>query len=327
MRRFEAEKSKAQNRNPGMLNETDYLMLVDDRLRQGALRFKRSNSDEFLSSSGRTVPLLTDLPKLLAASSNILNNEELSEDLQLLLAPGSSLGGARPKACVSDRDGNLYIAKFCQKNDEFSIVLWEAVALTLAKSAGINVSEWSLINDIIIIKRFDRKKSTRVPFLSAMSMLGANDNDSDHSYIEIADAIRQYGASPKSDLRELWRRIIFSVFISNTDDHLRNHAFLYETGKGWKLSPAYDLNPNPYGNALSLNISETDNSLSAELALSVADGFQLSLKDAKEIIKEVRRSVKNWRTVAANLGITGKEIKIMEKCFERKYPVDSDRAI
>jgi serine/threonine-protein kinase HipA len=311
MRRFEAERCREQN--PRTLNEIDYLILVDDNLRQGALRFRKPNSDKFLSSSAKTVPLLTDLPKLLAASANILDNVELSEDLRLLLAPGSSLGGARPKACVRDENGSLYIAKFSQKTDEFSVVPWEAVALTLAKNAGIDVPEWRLTKDAIIIKRFDRKKQTRIPFLSAMSMLGADDNDSGHSYLEIADAITRYGASPKNDLRELWRRIVFSILISNTDDHLRNHAFLYEIGKGWKLSPAYDLNPSPYGKkALSLNISETDNSLSLELALSVMNYFQLSMKDTNSIMEEVKLSVKNWRNVAADLGVNGQEIKIME---------------
>jgi serine/threonine-protein kinase HipA len=317
MRRFEAERCRELKQNPRTLNETDYLTLVDDNLRQGALRFKKPNSDMFLSSSAKTVPLLTDLPKLLAASANILDNAELPEDLRLLLAPGSSLGGARPKACVRDEKGNLCIAKFSQKNDEISVVLWEAVALTLAKNAGIDVPEWRLTKDAIIIKRFDRKKQTRIPFLSAMSMLEAGDNDSEHSYLEIADAITRYGTSPKNDLRELWRRIVFSILISNTDDHLRNHAFLYETGKGWKLSPAYDLNPSPHGkNALSLNISETDNSLSLELALSVVNHFLLSAKDASNIIEEVKLSLKNWRDVSADLGITGREIKTMEKAFE-----------
>jgi serine/threonine-protein kinase HipA len=316
MRRFEAEKNKTKNHNPKSLNEIDYLMLVDDGLRQGSLRFKKPNCEEFLSSSGKSVPLLADLPKLLAASNNVLDNTEISEELRLLLAPGSSLGGARPKACV--RDGSdLYIAKFSRKDDDFSVVLWEAVALTLAQNAGINVPEWRVQNDMIIIKRFDRKKQKRIPFLSAMSMLGASDNDANRSYLEIADAITQHGASPKNDLTELWRRIVFSILISNTDDHLRNHAFLYEPGKGWKLSPAYDLNPTPYGkNMQSLNISETDNTSSIELALSVAEYFQISAKEAKNIINEVSSAVKNWKSVALNLNICAKEIGFMENAFK-----------
>jgi serine/threonine-protein kinase HipA len=236
MRRFEAEKSKAKHEKPRTLNEIDYLTLVDDKLRQGSLRFKKPNRDEFLSSFDKSVPLLTDLSKLLAASNGVLSNSEIPEELRLLLAPGSSMGGARPKACVRDRDGDLCIAKFSRKDDEYSVVLWEAVALTLAKNAGVNVPEWRAQKDAIIIKRFDRKKQKRIPFLSAMSMLGASDNESGRSYLEIADALARYGASPKIDLAELWRRIVFSTLISNTDDHLRNHAFLYETGKGWRLS-------------------------------------------------------------------------------------------
>jgi serine/threonine-protein kinase HipA len=316
IRRFEAEKSKAIHQKPRQLNEIDYLMLVNDRLRQGSLRFKRGNGEEFLSSDIKTVPLLTDLSKLLAASHHVLENNEMSEELRLLLAPGSSLGGARPKACVQDKYGNLHIAKFSRKDDEFSVVLWEAVALTLAKDAGITVPQWRVQKDMIIIRRFDRNRQKRLPFLSAMSMLGANDNDSGHSYLEIADALTQYGASPRVDLAELWRRIVFNVFISNTDDHLRNHAFLYEVGRGWKLSPAYDLNPNPYGkNALSLNISETDSTQSLDLALSVAEYFHLTMKEAQTIIEETSCAVKNWRNVARSLNASNRKIEFMENAF------------
>jgi serine/threonine-protein kinase HipA len=316
MKRFEAEKSKMTHQKPCQLNEIDYLMLVDDKLRQGSLRFKRANGEEFLSSGVKTIPLLTDLSKLLAASHHVLENNEMSEELRLLLAPGSSLGGARPKACVQDNDGNLHIAKFSRKDDEFSVVLWEAVALTLAKDAGIAVPQWQAQKDMIIIRRFDRNRQKRVPFLSAMSMLGASDNDSGHSYLEIADALTQYGASPRGDLAELWRRIVFNILISNTDDHLRNHAFLYEVSRGWRLSPVYDLNPNPYGkNVLSLNISETDCTQSLDLVLSVAEYFRLTMKEAQTIVEEVSCAVKNWRNVAQILNISSREIELMENAF------------
>ncbi|MDR1208326.1 MAG: type II toxin-antitoxin system HipA family toxin [Holosporales bacterium] len=317
MRRFEADRNKTQQQKPHQLNEIDYLILVNDKLRQGALRFKRANGEEFLSSDVKTVPLLTDLSKLLAASHHVLENEEISEELRLLLAPGSSLGGARPKACVQDSAGNLHIAKFSRKDDEFSVVLWEAVALTLAKDAGIVTPQWQVQKDMIIIRRFDRNGQKRVPFLSAMSMLGASDNESGHSYLEIADALTQYGASPRSDLAELWRRIVFNILISNTDDHLRNHSFLYEVGMGWKLSPAYDLNPVPYRrNALSLNISETDSTQSLDLALSVAEEFYLTMDEAKTILLEVSGAVKNWKNVAHSLKISNREIELMENAFD-----------
>ena len=313
MRKFEIERAKNKCESPKNLNEIDYLLLVNDHLRQGALRFKYSNGDEFLSSSKKSIPLLIDLPKLLSASNKIINNSELSEDLQLLLDPGSSLGGARPKASVIDETGNLCIAKFPQKNDEISVVLWEAVALTLAKKSGINVSDWRIEKGALIVKRFDRIGENRVPFLSAMSMLGANDNDN-HSYLEIVDAITQFGSSPKQDMGELWRRIVFSILIMNTDDHLRNHAFLYDIGKGWRLSSAYDLNPSYYKKgSLSLCISETDNTASIELALSVVKYFQLTQKEAKEILSEVQSGISKWQEIAKNLGIKSKEIQQMSE--------------
>jgi serine/threonine-protein kinase HipA len=316
MRRFEAEKSKKTHQKPRQLNEIDYLTLVNDELRQGSLRFKRSDGGDFLSSDLKTVPLLTDLSRLLSASRSILENKEVEQELRLLLAPGSSLGGARPKACVSDNNGNLHIAKFSRKDDEFSVVLWEAVALILARDVGITVPQWQLQKDMIIIQRFDRYKKQRIPFLSAMSMLGASDNESGHSYLEIADAIIQYGAYPKNDLAELWRRIVFNILISNTDDHLRNHAFLYEVGKGWKLSPVYDINPDSCGkNALSLNISETDCTQSLDLALAAAEYFHLTMTEVKTIVEEVARAVQNWRNVARSLNINNREIELMENAF------------
>ena len=171
------------------------------------------------------------LPKLLSATERFLEDDESADDLKLLLAPGSSLGGARPKASVHDRDGTLAIAKFPRKDDEFNIVVWEAVALTLARNAGIKVPLWRLENilekPVLIIKRFDRSNNGRIPFLSAMSMLDAQDNEQ-HSYLEIAYALAQNGAAPVDDMEELWRRIVFTVMISNTDNHLRNHGFVYE---------------------------------------------------------------------------------------------------
>lgn len=164
---------------------------------------------------------------MLSATESVAEHSETEEDLRLLLAPGSSLGGARPKASIRDRDGHLAIAKFPRKDDEYSTVLWEAVALTLAEKAGILIPSWRLEpvakKPALIIRRFDRAQHRRIPFLSAMSMLGAGDNEQ-HSYLELVDALRQHGASPKKDGLELWRRVVFSILISNTDDHLRNHG-------------------------------------------------------------------------------------------------------
>ena len=323
MRRYEAQIAKDENRSPRTLNEIDYLLYVNDYARQGALRFRAEDNNDFLFPGNlKSIPPLVNLTKLLAATEKVVDFEERNSDLQLLLAPGSSLGGARPKASVIDKDGNLCIAKFPKKDDYTNNVLWEAVALTLAKKCGLNVQEWSLHKvekkNVIVLKRFDRNGNTRIPFLSAMSMLNAIDNDSQtHSYLDIADAIRQNGATPKEDLKELWKRIVFSILISNTDDHLRNHGFLYVNEAGWKLSPLYDVNPScDNKNVLSTYITETDNSQSLDLALEVCEYFEISIENAKTIILDMKNKIKNWKTVAKQFGLSKSEIDKMEVAFK-----------
>ena len=323
MRRYEAQIAKDENRSPRTLNEIDYLLYVNDYARQGALRFRTEDNNDFLFPGNlKSIPPLVNLTKLLAATEKVVDFEERNSDLQLLLAPGSSLGGARPKASVIDKDGNLCIAKFPKKDDYTNNVLWEAVALTLAKNCGLNVQEWSLHKagkkNVIVLKRFDRNGNTRIPFLSAMSMLNAIDNDSQtHSYLDIADAIRQNGATPKEDLKELWKRIVFSILISNTDDHLRNHGFLYVNEAGWKLSPLYDVNPScDNKNVLSTYITETDNSQSLDLALEVCEYFEISIETAKTIILDMKNKIKNWKTVAKQFGLSKSEIDKMEVAFK-----------
>ena len=322
MRRYENQLAKKENRSPRTLNEIDYLLFVNDTARQGALRFKTENSEEFLYPSNiKTIPPLIDLTKLLTATEKIIENNEKENDLQLLLAPGSSLGGARPKASVSDKNGDLCIAKFPKKDDFTNNVLWEGVALTLANFCGLNVQEWSIQKagkkNVILVKRFDRKGKVRIPFLSAMSMLNAIDNDTQiHSYLDIADAIRQYGSDTKEDLIELWKRMAFSILISNTDDHLRNHGFLYTGHNGWKLSPLYDVNPSPDNkNALSTYITQTDNAQDTELALSVCEYFGLNINCAKQIIIDMKSIIKNWQNIAKQLGLNKSEIVKMESAF------------
>lgn len=322
MRRYEAKLAKEENRPSKTLNEIDYLLGVNDIARQGALRFKLAADGDFLTTEANPVPPLVDIKKLLAAADNIENENENFEDIKLLLMPGSSLGGARPKASVIDKDGNLSIAKFPKNSDTYNLVLWEAVALTLAKKAGLNTQEWHLEKignkDVIIMKRFDRKEKIRVPFLSAMSMLNAIDNDERaYSYMEIADVIRLYGANPKVDLAELWKRIVFSIMISNTDDHLRNHGFLYESEMGWRLSPVYDINPNPQNaGVLTTYISEDNNSADTDLALSVAEYFGLNGKDAKLILNNIKNAVQNWQNTAKSFGIKRSEIEQMKNAFK-----------
>src|ERR1035437_8101683 len=282
MMRAETRRARDAGEPPNTLWEADYLLLVDDETRQGALRFSDQEDGPFLRQvvDHRTPPLI-ELPALLAASDHVSDEVETDEDLRLLLAPGSSLGGARPKASVRDSDGQLAIAKFPHHNDSINTVLWEAVAFRLASAAGITTAigrvEKVAGRPVFLLRRFDREGTVRRPFLSAMSMLGVADRET-RSYLEIADAIQRYGAEPTQDLHELWRRIFFSVLISNTDDHLRNHGFLYYGNQCWRLSPAYDLNPVPgqfRPRVLSTLINEQDGDASLELALSVAGYFRL----------------------------------------------------
>lgn len=325
MRRAERRRAEREGQTPRTLFEADFLLLVDDVARQGALRFKAEPDGLFLApENGMRIPPLIELPRLLSAAERVANEEEDDEDLRLLIVPGSSLGGARPKASVRDHDGHLALAKFPDKQDDINVVLWEGVALALAEKAGIAVPEWRIEaiggKPVILIRRFDRAGGQRIPFLSAMSMLGANDNEQ-HSYLEIADALRQYGAATKDDLAQLWRRIVFSVLISNTDDHLRNHGFLYGSHEGWRLSPAYDLNPVPVDirpRVLSTAIDMDDPTASIELALGTADYYGLKQEDAKDIARQVARAVANWRGEAEKLGVSMREIGRMASAFEHE---------
>lgn len=326
MRRAETARARAAGETPQALHEIDFLLGVDDQNRQGALRFSKTLNGPFLNNQHkRKVLPLIDLPKLLAVTERFLADEENAEDLRLLLAPGSSLGGARPKASIRTANDSLAIAKFPHQEDEFSVVSWEAIALDLAEKASIRVParQLKILSDkpVLIVNRFDRIHQERLPFLSAMSMLGAKDNE-EHSYLEIADALRQYGAMPEADMIELWRRIVFNIFISNTDDHLRNHAFLYDhSKKGWRLSPVYDINPTPIEikpRVLTTAIDLFDRTASLDLALSVAEHFRLSQPAAKDVIKDVYKSVENWRTIAQSLGLQKKEIERMASAFEHE---------
>ena len=325
MRRAERRRAERAGETPRTLMEIDYLLMVDDEARQGALRFARQEGGPFLAEyEAARIPPLINLPRFLSAVENVVGDTDSDEDLRLLLAPGSSLGGARPKASVRDRDGHLAIAKFPHRDDEINTVLWEAVALRLAAKAGIPVSDWRiehvLNKPVLLLRRFDRVQGQRIPFLSAMSMLGASDNES-RNYLEFVDALRRYGASPKQDMHELWRRIVFSILISNTDDHLRNHAFLYTGPDGWRLAPAYDLNPVPTDikpRVLTTAIDFDDGSASLDLAMSVVGYFELAEDKAHAIAAEVGKAVTTWREESAKLGLTKAEIDRMASAFEHE---------
>ncbi|NUM62347.1 MAG: HipA domain-containing protein, partial [Ignavibacteriaceae bacterium] len=227
---------------------------------------------------------------------------------------------------IYDSAGNLWIAKFPSVNDTKNIGGWEMVVYNLAAKCGINITEAKVEkfsnhqHHTFLVKRFDRIKKERIHFASAMTMLGYTDDKDSHagaSYLEIADFIIKYGARVNEDLRELWKRIVFSICVSNTDDHLRNHGFILSE-KGWMISPAFDINPNETGTGLSLNISGNDNSLSFELALETAEYFRLDTNEAKKIIDEIKSKVSSWKAVAEKYGISKREQSSMEKAFRVK---------
>jgi serine/threonine-protein kinase HipA len=322
---MERRRAEREGGAPRILQEIDFLLLVDDEARQGALRFAEREGGPFLREEGvKRIPPLVELPGLLLAAEHVMEEKDTEEDLRLLFAPGSSLGGARPKASVIEKDGHLAIAKFPRKDDEINTVVWEAVALTLAKKAGIAVPmariETVAKKPVLVLRRFDRDGARRIPFLSAMSMLGSKDNET-RSYLEIVDALRQHGAAPKADMEALWRRLVLNILISNTDDHLRNHGFLYEGPEGWRLSPAYDLNPVPTDikpRILSTAINEDDNTASFSLAMEVAGYFDLDEGKARDIAAQVGKAVSKWRAEAAREGLTKSEIDRMASAFEHE---------
>lgn len=323
MRRAERRLATADGHSPRTFLEIDYLLGVHDVSRLGALRFAEKEGSPFLAESTQAnIPPFLALPRLLVASEHVVNDDESDEDLRLLLAPGSSLGGARPKASVLDPVGQLSIAKFPSPTDEWSVVRWESVALSLAQKAGIQVPQWTLefIADkpVLLVKRFDRSHGARIPFLSAMSMLGARDRET-RCYLELVDALRRWGATPRKDMHALFRRIVFNILISNTDDHLRNHGFLFPSATGWQLAPAYDLNPVPLDvkpRVLATEIDFGDATASLELAFHVSDYFELTRDEAHAVAIEVKEAVSHWRETAEKAGIAAREIARMASSFE-----------
>lgn len=318
--RARAKKSKSQ---PLTLFEIDYLAGVDDRTRIGALRFKDTEDGPFLTTTGEPVPPLINLPRLLSATDRIERGEETEEDLLLVLAPGTSLGGARPKATIRDGDGRLLIAKFPKRDDDWPIPTWEAVLLRLARQAGLDVPPWRLEviagKPVLLVTRFDRDpEGNRVPFMCAMTALDATDHGPQRSYLEIVDAIRQMGSKPEADIEELWKRIVFSILVSNTDDHLRNHAFLHD-GKGWRLAPVYDLNPCPVDvkpRVHAIAIDEADATSSLETALEVAALLGIKRDRARALAAQIAAVTAGWRNAAESLGITKAQADRMETAFE-----------
>jgi serine/threonine-protein kinase HipA len=319
MRREERERAAAASNVPRSLRDADFLLGVRDDVRQGAIRFRGSSTRDHYSTHRSAVPRLIELPRLLHAVDH-LDDDADSRDLRDLIDAGSSLGGARPKAAVIDVSGQLAIAKFPRSDsDEWDVAGWEEVELRLARRSGLTVSGSRLSSvagrNILIVHRFDRTASGRVGFASALTMLEATDGEQ-RSYLEIAEVIGRYSPAPTSDLRELYRRIVFSILTGNTDDHLRNHAFL-RRDRGWALSPAYDLNPNPNRpDRLSTAIDLDDTKADIETVLSVSGYFRLSLAEARSEVAYVRDGTSGWRSEAAALNLRHREVDLMAQAFE-----------
>lgn len=323
MKRLEARNATAEDRAQRKLHDSDFLLMVNDHARQGALRFAEQEGGPFLApDDAATIPPMVELGRLLAASERILKKKELDKDIQDLVAPGASLGGARPKASVVDTDGTLMIAKFPSPNDEWDVELWEYLAFQMAEKAGIPIPKVRLENiggkNVLLLNRFDRDGEKRIPFLSAMSMLDYSDGEQG-SYLEIGEALSEHGASTSEDLKDLWRRIVFNIMVSNVDDHLRNHGFLYAGSAGWRLSPLYDLEPTPEHEKpriLHTYIDFDDGPASLERAYSVVEEFGLTLEEGKAIAKEVANATKNWNTDASKLGASNYEVELMRTAFD-----------
>jgi serine/threonine-protein kinase HipA len=303
---------------------------VHDAFRVGALRFRLNDAGEFLDNRHReAAPPLIRLRELEAASRALERDEDNTDPagdewLRILIAPGGSLGGARPKASVVDPNGVLWIAKFPSVRDNNDVGAWELLAHTLALRCELRVPEslarrFASSQHTFLVKRFDRtERGGRLHFASAMTLTGHRDGDDAYtgaSYLEIARVLIEQGAQTDADLRELWSRIVFNLLVSNTDDHLRNHGFLLVPGTGWRLSEAYDMNPVPDSQGLRLNVTEVDNSLDLELARAVASYFRLSSSAANEIIDHTRTIVRQWPTIAGKLGISTREQDRMASAF------------
>jgi len=320
--RLERLRTSTSGTAPRRLTEFDYLVGVRDDLRQGALRLSDPATGTFVATDDVGVPTLTDLPELLSIAARVEDEVAGTAELQRLVRAGSSLGGARPKTHVITPEGRLAIAKFPSNNaDTWNVMAWEKIALDLARRAGIEVPESDLIRvsgrSVLITYRFDRTASNRrIGYSSALTMLEAVDGDT-RSYLEIADAISDRSPRATADLAQMWTRMAFNVLISNTDDHLRNHGFLYAGSGAWRLSPAFDLNPNPEPGLkyLATAIDDVETRARIETLLEVAPYFRLDNADAASVLRRVEGATAGWRATASRVGLSNHEISQMEPAF------------
>lgn len=302
--------------------DMDYVLALDDAARVGALRFRVNAESPFLAPTTGKLPPLVRLAALLRATDAIHSETETAHDLRFLLGAGSPLGGARPKSAVSLADDRLAMAKFPKPDDTRDIAAGEILALTLAAQAGIHVAEHRLVpvggHSVAVITRFDRTGKNRVPFISGVTLLGLPQGDPG-AYTLLADGIRQFGNDVPRDLRELWRRLVFSLLASNHDDHLRNHGFLMREPGRWSLSPAYDINPVPEVDRVRMNktaIAEDQEEPSIARALTAAPRFGLKLAEAKKILREVFTAVSGWRNTGRRLRLKASTLDTYASAFE-----------
>jgi serine/threonine-protein kinase HipA len=329
IRLAELARAQADGSDPRPVGEADVITGVRDDLRQGALRYRHDGDGPFLAAGAAGVPALADLPGLLEAAARVERDAASPADVERLLQAGGSIGGWRPKVHFAGGGGRAAIAKFPKAGwDSWDVMTWEKVAHDLARVAGISLPESELIqvgdDHVFIVTRFDRRRGARVGYASARTMLNARYGDR-RSYLEIAEVIEQRSPAATSDLRELWRRIAFSVLISNIDDHLRNHGFLHVRAGAWTLSPAFDLNPSPGPGPkqLSTAIDRTDTSASVDTLMRVAGHFRLDSHAALDVLAEVTRAVSGWRDVAVSHGLRPADLDGMESAFEH---AESERA-
>ncbi|MBY6345809.1 type II toxin-antitoxin system HipA family toxin [Providencia rettgeri] len=318
-------KLRQENRDLPALEPVDFLMWVDDEARVGALRLFDPQKKVYLrlGNLSRHIPPLLELDRVLQAARALEDGTESKQDLQYLLGQGTSLGGARPKSTVRDMDGRLALGKFPSQSDRRDVIRGEVLAMQLAANAGINVAETriELINGtaVAIIRRFDRNdEGARIPYLSAASMLQSDGRDAIHAYTELVDVLLQEGANPIADIHQLWRRLAFNFLICNTDDHLRNTGFLYDArNHGWRLAPAFDLNPMP-GDRRESKTWLTEDSGPIDSRSILMDGapyFRLTVRDAEAIWAELVEAVSRWRSVAKGLGMQSTDLVDFEPAF------------
>ena len=330
IQRYFAEEKTTQSSLRRRVLESDYICSVSDFTRQGGIRL--SANGHFLSDVEPAVPPVTKLRELEHAAAMLERHDENVEKwLKLLINPGSSLGGARPKANVQNTDGSLWIAKFPSKNDDIDVGAWEMVVHDLAQMCGLNVPAAALLKlseygSTFMVKRFDRgENGKRVHFMSAMTMLCQTDtmsicSDDLSSYLDIADRIdKQRGSHYKEDLSELWHRIVFNICVSNTDDHLRNHGFLLNNDT-WELSPAYDINPNPDSDWMQLAVDFNNATKDLRLALDTCSFYYLDKETALQEIKKIQETVtKNWQVLADRYNIPKAEQNRMKAAFAQAH--------